>query len=192
MQRLINEVHLNNTYYLIGPYPKNVMQQMTHGYYQEMYGIEDMTTIDGSWAQAGGAIVSSTNNLLSWEYLFYHSGVLFKLKNTKTGKATTSFDDIGYSFGAFRMNTAEGIIWFTPGLTPGYISMIAYSPCLQAYFAYSASVAPLKGLHRDMISGVLHILNQNKQYRSFRQKKITLPEYCERVKPASQFRFPKI
>jgi hypothetical protein len=31
------------------------------------------------------------------------------------------------------MNTPEGIIWFTPGLTSGYIAAVVYASCLDLY-----------------------------------------------------------
>ena len=116
----------------------------------------------------------------------------FSFVNTATGKSLNSPNDIGYSFGSFRMNTPEGLIWFTPGLTTGYTSMIVYAPCLDVYFAYSASVAPLGSFHKDMILDVLHQLNSDQKFIHYLRKHVDLPNYCSTLKPAKEFEFPKI
>lgn len=126
------------------------------------------------------------------EKYFYKSRIPFYLRNTTTGKSLNSFNGIGYSFGAFRMNTPEGLVWFTPGLTTGYTSMIAYAPCLDVYFAYSANLAPLSNFHKEMILGVLHELNRNQQFINFIHKHVVLPDYCSKLKPAKEFKFPKL
>ena len=192
MNNLFETANLKDTYYLINPYPKNVMEKMAHGYWQDVEQRVDTTAINGSWIQSAGAIVSTTNDLTRWEKYFYKSQIPFDLKNTTTGKSLNSFNEIGYSFGAFRMNTPEGLVWFTPGLTPGYTSMIAYAPCLDVYFSYSANLAPLKGFHKEMILGVLHELNKDKQFIDFIHKHVVLPDYCLKLKPAKEFEFPKI
>ena len=192
MENLFDKAHLNHTYYLISPYSKNIMEKMAHGYYQDREKRGDTTAIHGSWIQSGGAIVSTTNDLAQWEQYFYKSQIPFNLRNTTTGRSVTSFNEIGYSFGAFRMNTPEGLVWFTPGLTPGYISMTVYAPCLDVYFAYTTNLAPLNGLHKEMILGVLHELNGNQQYIHYLHKHVVLPDYCSKLKPANKFEFPKI
>jgi D-alanyl-D-alanine carboxypeptidase len=173
--------------------PKNIMEKMAHGYWQNDVGQRvDTTAINGSWIQSAGAIVSTTNDLTRWEKYFYKSHIPFHFQNTTTGKSLNSFNGIGYSFGSFRMNTPEGLVWFTPGLTTGYTSMIAYAPCLDVYFAYSTSIAPLNNFHKEMILGVLHELNRNQQYINFIHKYVVLPDYCLKLKPAKEFEFPKL
>ena len=191
MKILFDTINLNRTYYLISPYPQNVMEKMAHGYWQNVGQRVDTTAINGSWIQSAGAIVSTTNDLTRWDKYFYKSRIPFHLRNTTTGKSLNSFNGIGYSFGSFRMNTPEGLVWFTPGLTPGYTSMIVYAPCLDVYFAYSTNLAPLSKFHREMILGVLHELNRNQQFINFIQKHGVLPDYCSKLKPAKEFEFPK-
>lgn len=188
MQNLFQRTGLNHTYYLTTPYPQQIMQNMAHGYWQKI----DTTSIDGSWLQAAGAAVSTTQDLVRWNQYFYGSQIPFDLKNTITGKSLRTFNEIGYSFGAFRMNTPEGLIWFTPGLTAGYVSMIVYAPCLNAFFAYSANRAPLDHFHQAMMLSVLHQLNQDKEYRQYLKKHVALPDVCAKLKPANQFEFPTI
>ena len=62
--------------------------------------------------------------------------------------------------------------------------MIVYAPCLDVYFAYSASRAPLSNFHKEMILGVLHELN--------RKQVLVKSDYCSKLKPAKKFEFPKI
>lgn len=193
MKSLFDTVNLNHTYYLISPYPKNILKEMAHGYWQNAGHIGgDATAINGSWLQSAGAIVSTTNDLTHWEKYFYNSRIPFHLYNTTTGKSLNSYNEIGYSFGAFRMNTPEGLVWFTPGLTTGYTSMIVYAPCLDVYFAYSATLAPMDNFHKEMILGVLHELNGNQKLIDFVHKHIVLPDYCVKLKPTKEFGFPKI
>jgi D-alanyl-D-alanine carboxypeptidase len=192
MKSLFDTVKLEHTYYMIRPYPQNVMENMAHGYWQNVEQRVDATTINGSWIQSAGAIVSTTNNLTRWEKYFYKSRIPFHLRNTTTGKSLNSFNGIGYSFGSFRMNTPEGLIWFTPGVTPGYTSMIVYAPCLNVYFAYSTNIAPLSNFHKEMILGVLHELNRNQQFINLIPKHIVTPDYCAKLKPAKKFEFPKL
>lgn len=192
MEKLFDAANLKHTYYLIRPYPQNIMEKMVHGYWQEGRQRTDGTAINGSWLQAGGAIVSTTNDLAHWDTYFYKSRIPFHLHNTKTGKNLNSFNGIGYSFGSFRMNTPEGLIWFTPGLTTGYTSMIIYAPCLDVYFAYSTNLAPLANFHKEMILGVLHELNTNQRFINYVHRQVVLPHYCSTLKPTKAFEFPKI
>lgn len=192
MKNLFDSVNLKHTYYLISPYPQNIMEKMANGYWQNEGQRVDTTKINGSWIQSAGAIVSTTNDLTCWAKYFYKSRIPFHLRNTITGKSLNSFNGIGYSFGSFRMNTPEGLVWFTPGLTTGYTSMIAYAPCLDVYFAYSTNMAPLSHFHKEMILGVLHELNRNQQFLNFIHKHVVLPEYCSKLKPTKEFKFPKL
>ena len=79
MKNLFDTVDLKHTYYLISPYPQNVMNNMAHGYWQNV----DATAINGSWIQSAGAIVSTTNDLTRWEKYFYKSHIPFHFKTTR-------------------------------------------------------------------------------------------------------------
>ena len=186
MKNLFATNNLKQTYYLVSPYPQNIMEKMAHGYWQEAEQRVDTTSINGSWLQSAGAIVATTNDLTYWQKYFYQSYIPFSLRNTINGKPVHSFNDIGYDFGSFRMNTPEGLIWFTPGLTTGYTTMIVYAPCLDVYFSYSANLAPLNSFHKEMILGVLHDLNRNIHQH------IAAPDYCAKLIHAKEFEFPKI
>jgi D-alanyl-D-alanine carboxypeptidase len=113
-----------------------------------------------------------------------------QLKSTKNGKNVTGINQIGYDLGIFRMNTPEGIVWFTSGLTSGYIAGVVYAPCLDLYFAYATNKAPLKGLNKFMMMNILHSINNNKDYQKLLNKSGRVPSYCSQVKPAKEFIFP--
>lgn len=51
---------------------------------------------------------------------------LARFVSTDNGTNSNSITQTAYSFGLFRMNTPEGLIYFTPGLAPGYTSMMVY------------------------------------------------------------------
>lgn len=88
------------------------------------------------------------------------------------------------------MNTPEGVIWFTPGLTSGYVAGVVYAPCLNLYFAYATNKAPVKGLHKFMMMSVLHAMNDNKDYQKLLHTSGHVPSYCSQIKPAKEFIFP--
>jgi len=177
------------------------MQQMAHGYgcwnYPEVY---DATIENGSWAQTGGAMVSTPEDLVKWMQALFTSNKItgapitdyLQLKNTVTGKKVTSYNQTGYSFGLFRMNTPGGIIWFTPGLTPGYMTAMVYAPCQNIFFAYSTNKALVKGLHGHVITNILSVINNNQAYKEFLRCDVESTKFCAKIKPAKKFIFPVI
>ena len=191
MQKLFKEENLDNTYYLVQTYPENILKKMIHGYYKKY----DQTPINTSWLQTAGGSVSNPNQIVRWYYSLFntHNKTGFPITTftsfvtTDNGKTTKNISTTGYSFGVFRMNTPEGLIYFTPGLTPGYTSMVAYAPCLNTYFSYSASSGLLKGFHKSMLMDIMKILNQD-----INIKKIHTPKYCRNWKYKRRFYFPKI
>lgn len=186
MRKLLRKTNLSNTYYVVKPYSSSFLNKIVPGYYQKNNMRSDQTVTNASWLQAAGALVSTTKDIVSWDHFFYNSDMQFRLKETTTGKRLDSFNHAGYSSGAFRMNTPEGLVWFTPGFASGYISMMAYAPCSDIYFAYSTDLAPLKDFHKEMMMGVLHQLNRNRHINN------KSPNYCSDLKPTKQFEFPKL
>lgn len=191
MQKLFQEEHLDNTYYLAQKYPEKILKKMVHGYYKKY----DQTQINTSWLQMAGANVSNPNQIARWYNFLFNTENKTGLPITKftsfvktnNGKKTENISETGYSFGIFRMNTPQGLIYFTPGLTPGYTSMVVYAPCLNTYFSYSASSGLLKGFHKTMLIDIMKILNQE-----IKKNKIHTPKYCRNFKYKQQFIFPKI
>jgi D-alanyl-D-alanine carboxypeptidase len=201
MSGLMQDADLRNTYYVPKKYPISIAQRMVHGYgfYDATY---DMTTQNGSIWHAAGAIISSPEDLAYWMRSLFTTNPIninwasvshyLRLKNTRNGKDVTEVNQAGYSFGLFRMNTPEGVIWFTPGLTSGYITGMVYAPCIDLYFAYSTNKAPVRGLHEFIIMNMLHAMNSNKDYQKFVRTHANSqrPSYCSKVKLAAKFIFP--
>lgn len=197
MSDLIRNANLQNTYYLPKEYPEKIARQMVHGYgfYDTTY---DMTNQNGSIWHAAAAMISSPNDLSLWMYTLFAKNLIngfpvthyLHLKSTKDGKNITTINQIGYDFGLFRMNTPEGMVWFTPGLTSGYISGMVYAPCLDLYFAYSTNKAPIKGLHKSIMMNILHIMNSNNGYKELLRENGSIPSYCPQIQPAKEFTFP--
>ncbi|MDF1654380.1 MAG: serine hydrolase [Coxiellaceae bacterium] len=181
MQALFTKYQLNSTYYLPQVYPKDIMARMVHGYRLK----KDQTSLNGSWLSTAGGMVSTPADILKWDQMDikkprYYVGV-------NNGQRSRLLKNTAYGFGVFRLNTPQGLLYFTPGLTPGYVSLMAYEPCAGAYFSYSASRAPLPGFHGYMMTELMKVLNQYSIKKGFKA-----PTYCKRLKPAKRFRFPKI
>lgn len=192
---LIRESGLHNTFYSSGQYPEAVLKRLAHGYNY----VGDMTATNGSWAQAAGAIISNPSDIAKWAQIFFKASKLddqkyasYFLNNIKNGAVNSSLKESVYSNGVFRINTPEGLIWFTPGLMPGYTSMMVYVPCLNIYFSYSASKSDLKNFHSHVILKTLKVLkNYDKNSKSINNNS-PLPEFCKNLKPAKEFSFPRI
>lgn len=197
MAALIQRTNLKDTYYFPHNYPENIVAKMAHGYgfYDTTY---DMTTQNGSIWHAAAAMISLPKDLVSWWHALFATNLTdgfpithyLQLKNTKDGKNVTEINQIGYDLGIFHMNTPEGIIWFTPGLTSGYIAGVVYAPCLDLYFTYSTNKAPVKGLHKFIMMNILHAMNNNKDYQKLLHTSGHVPSYCSQIKPAKEFIFP--
>ncbi len=181
MRALFARHHLKHTYYLPHVYPKSIMTQMVHGYRQD----KDQTSMNGSWLQAAGTLVSNPADIVRWAQ--YDMQMPRYFVSTDTGKRSRSLQDTAYGFGVFHFNTPQGLLYFTPGLTPGYVSVMGYAPCAGAYFAYSAARAPMHYFHKEMMLGLMKVLNQYSIKKGFKA-----PSYCEHLKPAARFTFPKI
>lgn len=192
MKDLLNETRLKNSYFLNVTPPKSIMNEMTHGYYE----IYDQTQINPSWLQGAGALISNAEDLTIWMVqLFTRNGSigfprtqLTQFIGTDNGKNSNSITQTAYSFGLFRMNTPEGLIYFTPGLAPGYTSMMVYAPCLNVYFTYLASRGSMPGFHKKMLMSMMKLIKQNLPPQEIAYK----PKYCAGLKPSNTFVFPKL
>ncbi|MEM9243681.1 MAG: serine hydrolase domain-containing protein [Pseudomonadota bacterium] len=170
MNKLISRASLTHTFY----YPTNnnkIRARLAHGYFMNRF---DETTPNESWLRTAGAIVSTPSEMCTWMKTLFTKKVIpglpisqyFDFIDTKTGKAATKDTTLSYSFGVFKRQTPEGMIYFTPGLTSGYVSMMVYVPGLDTYFAYSVSKAPIPGFHDFMLSHILKILQQSTAIKS--------------------------
>lgn len=191
MKNLLNQAGLKNSYFLNVNPPKSIMNKMAHGYYE----IYDQTQINTSWLQGAGGIISNSEDLTKWIFQLFNRNDLngfpitefTQFVSTDNGENSHTITQTAYSFGLFRMNTPEGLIYFTPGLAPGYNSMVVYAPCLDVYFSYLASRGTMQGFHKKMLMDVMKLVKQNLAHEI-----VHAPKYCARLKPSSTFSFPKI
>jgi D-alanyl-D-alanine carboxypeptidase len=180
MLALFQDANLKNTYYLTNNYSASMLGNMAHGYYNNQF---DETDLNGSWLQAAGAIVSTPTDMVNWFHYFITktkagkllmTTMLYPISKDQTMKNNMSIE---YGYGVFRLHTSQGMVYFVPGLTSGYTSAIVYVPCLNTYFAYSASRAPLKNFHKQMITQVLNILNNDEALKQTLASE-QLPAFC--------------
>lgn len=200
MSTLLKSAGMMDSYYLPFNYSENLLHRMVHGYYLTF----DNTKVNGSWGYGAAALVSTPQQIVLWVRELFGEKILSPqslelLENAvdlDTGKASVSFATSAYGLGMFRMNTPAGVIWFTPGLTPGYRSLWVYMPCKGISFAYSASNS-LMGtpfhveMMRQIISTILADKTAQQDVLKYQQETV-LPSYCSQVKPAEKWSFVKL
>lgn len=164
MDQLIQSAALEHTYYYPKPYSETILSQMAHGYFRNKY---DETKLNGSWLRTAGAILSTPADMTLWMRAIFqgdHSIVglplakHFQFISTQNGKIAPKTAKFAYSLGVFREHSAAGLVYFTPGLTSGYVSLMGYAPKYKTYFAFSGSKAPIPGFRDQMTSGVMACL----------------------------------
>jgi len=199
MSTLLKAAGMTDSYYL-PVYSENFLRHMAHGYYLKF----DNTKVNGSWGYGAAALVSTPHQIVMWVQKLFGGKILSPqslelFENAvalDTGKASENFAISAYGLGVFRMNTPAGVVWFTPGLTPGYRALWVYMPCKGISFAYSASNA-LMGvpIHVEMMQQIITTLLADKaveQDITKYQHKTALPSFCSQVKPAEKWSFVKL
>lgn len=166
---------LSHTYYLSGDTPDDIKQQLAQGYRN---GQREMTDINTSWLQAGGALNSNPDDLSS-AYATIFSGKILSADSLKklttfvsieNGMLSSSIQETSYGLGVFRVLSTQGIIWFTPGLTPGYTSMVAWMPCDKIAFSYAMNTSTEKpGLHTRLLTDIIQVLSEQSSPRCLNQ-----------------------
>lgn len=196
MSTLLNTAGMMDSYYF-PVYSESLLRQMVHGYYLTF----DNTKVSGSWSYGAGALVSTPHQIVMWVQELFGGknlssqslGLLENAVALDTGKASENFATSAYGLGVFRMNTPAGVIWLTPGLTPGYRSLWVYMPCKGISFAYSASNS-LIGVpfHVEMMQQIISTLLADKAVQQDIKKyqhETVLPSYCSQVKPSEKWHF---
>lgn len=174
------------TYYAGSGTPDFIQKKMIHGFRNNE---KDVTDINVSWLQAGGALISNPDDLSS-AYAYIFSGkllntssmkLLTQFVSIKTGQLTDNALETSYGLGVFSAATPYGIVWFTPGLTPGYTSLTAWLPCSHIAFSYAANSTPKKpGLHAELMTHILKILTAH------------TPHQCDAEPHSAYLQFPPI
>ena len=147
-----------------------------------------------SWLNASGAVFSTPEEILNYSLNY----LKFLLKNnrewinTQSGKPSFDITDNAYLNGIFRMNTPFGIIYYTPGLTPGFTSGFIYSPCLATGISYSANRSSLSYFHGHMIDIILKELYQSEIYKKLLKSNNPDADFCNLVTPSTKFNFTEM
>ncbi len=178
---------MRHTYYALYQLPPSIEQYLAHGYRN---GKRDMTKINTSWLQAGGAIISNAHDLAYWySNIFSHQIItdtalqkMINFVSLDNGRATQNNNMTGYGLGIFSMATPYGLVRFTPGLTPGYTSLVAWLPCHNIAFSYTTNSAPAaEGFHSYLIEQILKIVsgmpNNTECVNASRAEKISFPKF---------------
>jgi D-alanyl-D-alanine carboxypeptidase len=155
---MLKPLHLGNTFYRDGPYPRRVLRREPAGIYDNsdcplyqplpcevtawapLVG-KDVSHMNLSWAGPAGGIVSNTRDLSSWVRALFKGRVIPPLQlaemtsvvSTKTGKPIpdVSADDpagFGLDLGRAYRAGLGGTYWFYQGSTLGFRAIFAYWP----------------------------------------------------------------
>lgn len=165
-QYVLNDMHdgMRHTYYIVGSMPPTVSQYLAHGYRNES---RDMTSLNTSWLQAGGALISNAHDLADGYWNIFSRQIvtndmvkkLTAFVSVNDGRVINDARKTGYGLGIFSVATPYGQLWFAPGLTPGYTTNVAWLPCRQIAFAYITNNTPSKkGFHAYLLGQILRII----------------------------------
>ena len=140
--RLLLPLHLSNTYYYAHAYNDDMLQRMAHGYSSSgLFPDEpkDITSQNMSWANAAGAIVSTSHDTAMWlRHLLTDNDLLpatqrqelISIVDMENGQSLPSGNNkLGYGLGVLRFNSPAGEIWGHSGGTFGYASHMYWLKC---------------------------------------------------------------
>jgi D-alanyl-D-alanine carboxypeptidase len=143
--RIILPLRLHNTFFSATRYPGAITARMPAGYWfvTALPGMPlgtDASRQTLSWAQGAGGIVSSLQDLATWDRALYggrelpakQQRELTSLVSAATGepiKKTSLTDDAGYGLGVNQVtSTALGTLWYYEGETDGFRMLNIYVP----------------------------------------------------------------
>ncbi|MBX9837028.1 MAG: hypothetical protein K2X69_01810, partial [Silvanigrellaceae bacterium] len=152
---------------------------------------EKFSNINVSWLSSAGAIFSTPQEVLISSVKKVNEFIQNNKKwvSTKSGEITLNIKETAYLNGIFRINSPFGIIYYTPGLIPGFSSGFIYSPCLETAIAYSANRSALPNFHGFIIRKIFKNLYHDKAYNALISKKRKNYNYCENVTPSDNINF---
>ncbi len=169
---------LPNTYYKSGLYPAADISRMAHGYNSS--GV-DVTSQNMSWAYTAGAVVSTSEDLLTWWYDLLQGKILpqqqmnkmmslvceGRTSNCVSGQpvAPVQGSEPGYAYGLGIIQTSTGSsrlgpVWWHNGTTAGYRAVVMWFPKVDIYMALTVNSGPGSFLKPNipMIHNVLAVL----------------------------------
>jgi D-alanyl-D-alanine carboxypeptidase len=174
------KLNLPNTFYLSGIYSQTALVRMANGY--DDAG-KDVTSSNMSWAYTAGAIVSTTNDLLTWWKAIFQNHILpqkqidemmtlvcehtSKENGCIAGKFAPHLEarqlDKRYGLGviqsAFRSNEI-GTVWWHNGSTQGYKAIVMWFPKSNIYLSLMIDRDPgfLLTPNLPIIRNLMHVL----------------------------------
>lgn len=149
---------LDQTFYIVGNVPNNIKNKLVHGYYQTI----DVTNQNPSWSQAAGGIISNTGNMAMWFHDLMSGEVL---SNSEFSMMTTLVSDTtGAPVGLNTKNDAYGMgifyghidaepLWFVPGLSSGYSSLVIYLP--RQHMTYAVAINSGSVINANFVKDML-------------------------------------
>ncbi len=148
--RILHPTHLKNTYYLSRSYPDFIRKKMAHGYaYTGDFSPPvqpgtDMTFVNMSVANAAGAMVSNTNDIIDWVHDIFTGKILQPAQRNEMQSVVCSATDgsckpgeslrlnsrfVGFGLGlVYLYHPKLGPIWFYIGSTAGYYAAFLWVP----------------------------------------------------------------
>ena len=137
--RFTKPLYLENTYYIPGIYPENILSQMAHGYSASgLFPVEpkDVTEANMSWANSAGAVVSTSHDMAMWFRVLLsgrllpekQNNELFELVNQADGTSIPgTMNANGYSLGLFHdYSSFNEESWYHSGGTLGYSALMIW------------------------------------------------------------------
>jgi D-alanyl-D-alanine carboxypeptidase len=153
-----------------------------------------------SWLGSAGGITSNPQDIAVWTGDIFRNIALTDSEFSQftqvvspfTGKPEHDLSKPGYGLGVFRINTPVGLIWFTPGLTSGYRSMLSYMPCTNIAITYTMTSSDMyhHGSAKFLLMNLYKTILKNKQVMLLvkkYQKTHHQPEYCSSLAKDKKF-----
>lgn len=153
-------VDLLNTQYFSGLYPETTISRMAHGYNSTG---KDVTYDNMSWASTAGAIVTTSEDLLTWWYDLLQGKILPQTQlqkmmslvcegrttNCRSGQPIPHIREgesgYGYGLGIIQMSSGSssiGPVWWHNGTTAGYRAIVMWFPKSDIYMALTINQGP--------------------------------------------------
>lgn len=175
--RLFQPLHLSNTYYYSRVYSYEILSRMAHGY--SFFGVfsdepKDITDKNISWANAAGAILSTSHDMAIWlKHLLTDDKLLdytqrqelLSFVNMKDGQLLPpGSNENGYGLGIVKFNSPVGEYWGHGGGTLGYISHMYWLNCNN--IAFTLIVNQIKNIEMEGLGSsaiaqeIIHFIQQ--------------------------------
>ena len=182
--RLTKVLLLPDTYYLPNFYNAEIMARMAHGYSDRGYFSDepkDITQTNPSWANAAGAIVSTSHDMAIWFKKLLNGSILpskqmkelMSVVDESNGKSLSRTNKkMGYGLGIIHdMTTFGEETWWHSGATLGYSAFMVWLKCsnivLTVNFNHVSSTNDLDKLVKGLVSYIQKLTGLKQCYLKF-------------------------